>query len=407
MIGMKKPRKDSFALLSLIFVLLVLTVLGVGIVFMFISGGRSAVDTTRYDKAFYLANGGGNFAAKKIFGLSNWSGSVGLPMSMRLAEGAFTVTAVNPSATSITLRSTGIVTYEGKSYSRTVSAMLTKESSNWQNTNVLYWGGGGSGSGTSTILNNVNIVGDITANSNIVIGNNVVGDSIYASGTISGSTGGMSGTLESHAPMPSTPPTLDTSYYTNQLAIAATYASGNANWNSQVISGFTYINGNLTVTSNKNITTATAATVVATGTITFNSNVTIGKNITFIAGGLFTMDNNVTLGAADIVYSTTGFSVNNNFLAGTNTPGGGVQILTPGTFSSFWNNATIYGFVYTGGTLNMNNNTSFFGNIVAAQVGSIGNNSSLTLNASLTNFGSIQGLNVGAQSAISSWQEVY
>ncbi|MCX5751704.1 MAG: hypothetical protein NT099_08615 [Candidatus Saganbacteria bacterium] len=147
---------------------------------------------------------------------------------------------------------------------------------------------------------------------------------------------------------------------------------------------------------------------MATGTVTTNNNTTIGSNFTLISAGLITIANGTTIGSKGLLYSNTGFSVGNNFVGGAAGAGNGITILSPGDFTATWTNgATIYGFIYCGGTLTFKNNTNFTGNIVASYVSDVGNNSHLTLNASSTNFNGVQGLTGATKPKISSWQEVY
>jgi hypothetical protein len=128
-----------------------------------------------------------------------------------------------------------------------------------------------------------------------------------------------------------------------------------------------------------------------------------------ISGGLITINNNVTIGKRCLLYSTTGFSINNNFTCGGAGTGEGTSLITPGAFSSFWNNATIYGFIYVGGTLNLNNGTNFWGNIIANQVSGVGNNSQLHLSSTTNTLGSITGLTGGGsvETSVTGWDEIY
>lgn len=408
---MKKQRNKSagFTLIAVIFIIVIIMMIAITASSFISSQSNISVNNYNSQKAFYISEAGFQYYMGQIKDNLDWTTAPSIsPASF--SGGTFTVTTSNIQKNQITVNSAGSITLGGKTYTRSIRHLVTRTVWGFSNDYLLYWGaGGGGGSGGTTVLgNNVSIIGDVFTNSNLSLSGGVtINGDAQSTGTISGDTSGITGSVESSASLPQNPPSLDTTYYDNQLAIAATYASANQTWTSRTLSGSTYINGNLTISNNANLAISGSAVVVVTGNITFSRGNTIGNNLTLISGGLLTINNNITFGSGCILYATQGFSIQNNFIFGVAGAGGGGAIITPGTFSSSWNNATIYGLIYTGGTLHLNNNTTFSGTIVAGFVDQVGNNSQLTISAASSNFEIISGLSGSFSNSVTGWGEIY
>jgi hypothetical protein len=402
-------QRSGFTIIAAIFIIIIVVLLAITTATMMSTESSLAVKNTHSTKAFYIADAGFDYYLKELKANADWSTPPTQP-TKSFSGGVFTISTSAASQNSITVTSLGIITSEGQTYTRTMRSTITRMAGlqGILNEYLLYWGGVGGG-GSTTISNNVGIWGDIFANSSISMGNGttVNGDTL-ATGTITGGT--VTGSREQNTSLPTNPPTMDTTYYTNLIAYAnsnPTPPPGNKTWNTSTKTGSIYIRGNLVI--NGTISVTGVCTTAVTGTITINNGAIIRDNMRLISGGLITINNNVTIGKRCLLYSTTGFSINNNFTCGGAGTGEGTSLITPGAFSSFWNNATIYGFIYVGGTLNLNNGTNFWGNIIANQVSGVGNNSQLHLSSTTNTLGSITGLTGGGsvETSVTGWDEIY
>lgn len=117
--------RKGFGLLAVIFILLVFSVLGVGLVSLMVSESRLSIEEHRYSQAFYIADAGKNFALKHLSGFADWSQDLGLPLSRSFGGGVFTIDSAGESANALTLYATGVITREGRSYSRAVRAAVS------------------------------------------------------------------------------------------------------------------------------------------------------------------------------------------------------------------------------------------------------------------------------------------
>jgi predicted acyltransferase (DUF342 family) len=405
----RRTVRQGAALLTVIFIMLVFSVLAAGLAALIFSGSRSTVDDYRYDRAFYIAEAGRKLGVKQVFDMADWSGVSGMLATKIFGGGCFVVSALSSSTQSITIQSIGILTLEAKTYQRAVKSSLIKEVWGFRNEYVLYWGGSGGG-GSTAIGNNVEIYGDVLANSSIVFGNGatVEGD-VYASGTITG--GAITGTREPGASMPSDPPQLNTSYYDTQISLAASSSTPGQSWGDCTINTDWYINGNLIVGNNNTISVAGPHLVVVNGTVTTGNGVIIGSNLTLIAKGAVIMGNSTNIGDNCLFYSRTSFTFGNEFDSGSFAAGHGTSFLTPGNITCGNGNssmsAAIDGLIYCGGTLTMGNNINFYGNIVANKVSTMGNNSQLHLSPNLVDYSSIHGLEGGTTTSVSTWEESF
>jgi len=398
-------------IIAAIFVLAIIAILAMVAVALLSGESVSAVKNYHGIQALNVAEGGVRFTiTASLAADSDWSDNVDFgPVSLN--PGTFTVRYLSKAQRTCSLEVTGTV----NGVSRTIRTSLRKTAggiSSILGDYVIYWGGSG-GSG-STIGNNSTIIGDIFTNNTLTAGNNVtISGDAQSTGAINyGSGSSISGTEEEYVAPPYDPPTLETTYYDNLIATAATYPSGNQSWNSRTISGETYIHGNLTINQNETISLTGLATVAVTGTVLVRNNAVIGDNFKLIAGGKVTIENNVTLGKHQFWYSSVGFDVGNNAEAGDVSVGEGTVFITPGDID-FGNNIEYYGFIFCGGDfIQTGNNFYFEGNIIVGGDISVDENSTLKLNPTLVDASELTGITSGGSSTEStsldsSWEEVF
>lgn len=182
-------KHKGFALLAAVFVMLVFSVLATGFVSFLLSGSRLVVEEIRYNRAFYLAEAGKNFALKELSADDNWTSISGWPATKSFAGGHFTVSATNESRDALTLFSTGVITEEGKTYIKTFRATVSRD---WPEPfkYVIFWD---NTAGTpNTVLNlgaeilgmdrGIDVVWDVIAKGRVRVksGSSVTGGVIYA-----------------------------------------------------------------------------------------------------------------------------------------------------------------------------------------------------------------------------------
>ncbi|MFC1571382.1 hypothetical protein ACFL31_02390 [Candidatus Margulisiibacteriota bacterium] len=158
--------KRGFALLAAIFVVLVFGVLTVGFVTLFFSESRLAVDEYRHTKAFYVAEAGMNFAIRHLDSYADWSVDMGFPLTRSFGGGVFTLSTSEESGDEIQVYSTGLITFEGKTYSRTIRSTVsiaagTGMTHNFDNAMYV---GPPSGGSTLKVQNTAKIHGDFYYN---------------------------------------------------------------------------------------------------------------------------------------------------------------------------------------------------------------------------------------------------
>lgn len=404
-------QKRGFALVTVIFSMLIFSALAVGFVYLLFTESYLAVNDYRQSRAFYLAEAGRSIALKKLAAQNDWSALTGFPLTRSLAGGSFTVTVTNAATSRVTLISEGVVVFGGRTYrSRSSSTVVRSGVGGGIGDFAFYAFGDGM---VTNLGSNITINGDIFINADLVLGTNVtINGDASATGSISSGSGSViTGESYSSVEPPTTVPSLETTFYDNQLAIAATYPVANKTYSgTQTISGVTYVHGNVSINNNVVINLTGTATIVATGTVSVANNVRIGNNFHLIAGGAVSINNNIDIGGYGRWYSSVGFNINNNAEVGDVAIGSGTVFLTPGYFN-IANNCEFSGFVYAGGTVSVGNNADITGNIVAGKIAVVGNNSVITLNSGLVNYGDIAGFSGGtlAGSAVrtTGWTEVY
>lgn len=403
-------KRKGFTLIATVFIVIAVTLFAVTITSLVSSGSHIAVKNYQSLNAFYIANAGFQYYLKQLSVDPDWS-SPPTQETKAFSGGVFTTSTTGESANQVTITVTGFFTSEGTTYQRMLRSTITKAGGwSFEDDFVLYLAGTGEG-GVTNIGNNVIISGGIFSNSDIDIGSNATIDGdTQSTGDITGDTGGVSGTIETYVPTPETVPSIDTTYYDAEIAVAATYPALPPWSGSKILSGKYYIGGNGIFANDATISITGSATIVATGTFLANNNVIVGDNLTVIADGLITIGNNVTIGKNNIWYSSTGFDVGNNAESGDVNAGEGTSFITPG-YIDMGNNITFSGLLFCEGTLILGNNTDFEGIIIAAFIDSIGENSEISLNSGLVDEGLIPGLESGSGTAevmdIETWDEIY
>jgi hypothetical protein len=403
-------KRKGFTLIAAVFIILVVTLFAMAVTNYVSSESHIAIKNYQSLNAFYIANAGLQSYLKELGQDDDWFNPPA-PETSLFSGGKFLVDTSDEEETRLTLTVTGLYTSEGTTYKRMLRCTVARISG-WEFADdyVLYWGGGGGG--PTDIGNNVVIDGNIFANNDVDVGSGatISGDA-YSTGDISGDTGGISGTAESDVATPEVNPEIDTTYYDNEIATAATYPPGDQDWTgTTTLSGTYYINGNGEFGNASVIDITGVSTIVATGTFLARNYSSIGDNLTVIADGLITIQNDVSIGANGIWYSSVGFDVGNTTTIGAVSIGSGTSFISPGDID-IGNNVDFSGLLFCEGTLTMGNNMVFEGNIIAGYVDSIGNESSLTLNPDLVDPDAIVGLKSGLgtdeATDIETWDEVY
>ncbi len=413
-------NKKGYALMTVIFFLLIFAGLVLFFVNIFFSESRTVSTEYSYSKAFNIAEAGRVYAVKRMAGVSNWSAPGIFPMTKTFGGGQFTVNLAGSGPTWATLESTGIVTSEGKTYRRKIQArvMITGGLA-LGDFAVFSWGvGSGTGDHTVNISNNASIVGNIFTASNVVLGNNSsITGSVFSSGSVSTGSGvTVTGTTAAYVSTPAAP-SLDTSYYQSLINTAATYPTGNlsiANGQTVAFSGTTYVNGNFLTGNNVTLTvTGTQATVVVNGSATFGNDNIVGNNFRLIVKNNITFGNNLTWGTDGLIFAllpTSVITFGNNGETGNAGVGNGTVVLTPGTVI-LNNNCEFYGLIYAETRAVINNNVELSGSLISGFIDSIGNNSTLTLSSGAVDYSGITGLSMGlglgGTITTGDWREVF
>ena len=414
-------HKRGFTLLAAIFILLVMVLLAITTSTYVASDAVMAVKNYYSQDALYIASAGLEYYVAQLHHDDDWSSPP--PNKIKsFSGGVFIVETTAETRNSIVFRVTGLLTIGASTYKRMIEPVILRGYTGGGglaallDEYVIYWGGSG---GTSSSLgNNVTIIGDIFVNTDLEMGSNslISGDAMSTGDITLGSGTSVTGTVEIGVAPPDDPPTLETTHYDNQIAVAAAYPIGNESWDSKTISGATYINGDLTFKNNANITLTGVATIVVTGKATVSQNVIFGDNLTLIAGGMVDIANNVDIGESGLWYSGTGIEVGNNANVGEVTVGDGTIFITPGDVD-FGNNIEYYGFLYVGGDfVQTGNNFYYEGNIIVEGSLTVDNNTTMQLNPDLFDIEDLIGITGGGSGGgvsgeafvdITGWDEVY
>jgi hypothetical protein len=211
--------------------------------------------------------------------------------------------------------------------------------------------------------------------------------------------------------MPTDPPSLETTYFDEQIAIAADIGAPGKKTFSGVhnLSGSYYYDGKIDFSQNAIINVTGIATVVATSNVEVQNNVSFGDHFNLIADGDVEIDNNVEIGRFGVWYSSEGFEIANNAEVGDTHVGEGTQFLTPGDFI-LGNNCSFDGLIYSGGMVELGNNTNFSGLLICDWLASVGENSSISINPDVLDWDSVTAIDAGegvGHTDVTDWDEVY
>ncbi len=375
-------NKSGFALLSVIFIMLVLSVLSVGIAVLVFSGSRAFVNEARYDKAFYISEGGKAFGVKQLSGYDDWASAMGFPATKSFGGGSFVLNTTNETRDEIQVKSTGMISYEGIIYERKTRITIKRIELGLGNY-TLY------SLGTITVGEDITINGDVSAYGEITLGQNSE----------------VSGEVRPDTPPSNDPPFIETTHYDGEIATASGYPAGDEGYDSTTLSGEYFINGNVAFNNSANINITGTATIVATGTVLVSNGVNIENNLIIIAGGQITFGNGVSVADNGLWYSSNGIEVSNGAQVGI---GEGTIFLTPGDID-IGNGADFSGGLLFGeGEVSIGNDADLTAGIIGTNI-VIGNNSTINYAENVIEADSITGLggSEGETYIVSEWTDVY
>lgn len=338
---MKSNEKGN---LILTFILLV-SASAILLSFLYIITGRTRDIASEQNraKAFYIAEAG---LQKAIWYLSAPTGIGGRGSSWRtgglteiFAGGQYSLIVADSPNQSITITSTG----EINNTARTVQEQLSSSSLPSAFNYALYT------NGNITLKSSTVVKGDLFANGNITTANSSnhpTGESYVTSGH---TVNGASGTVPD--PIPAMP-TLNTTFYDQQIALAQSASGGNQNLSNIDLAGSTiYVHGNVSISGN--ITGGGA--IVASGSVSING-ATISPNTTIIGNGEMSLSGNTNIQSSSILYSPDEISI-----SGSSRISGSVlsnEISVSG-------NTTIYGILYSWDeTISLSGSVFVYGSVV-------------------------------------------
>jgi len=211
--------------------------------------------------------------------------------------------------------------------------------------------------------------------------------------------------------MPDKTPTLNTTYYDQEINTASTYPPGDKEYSSsQTISGVTYVNGDIEIANEAVITVTGTATLVATGKIIVGNETNIGDNLTLIADDIVQVKNDLSIGQSGILYSSTTIEVGNNCSIGGIGTNEGSRFVTPGDLK-IGNNSTIYGLFYADKSTEIGNNLDYSGMIITGYLKGVGENAILELGQDVYDWDSLGDVSYGSGEeegiTVINWDEVY
>jgi predicted acyltransferase (DUF342 family)/type II secretory pathway pseudopilin PulG len=400
-------RNDKgISLIAVTIVMLVVATLALVIASTISSGNITSVTDLQEQQAFYIAQAGIEWYMEQLENDSDWSDNTSPVISDQPFDvGRFTVECSAQEIDSIDITVTGKVTgWDGNDVQRIITAHLekTEEGATFADFAIFY--GGGDGTVTTDINKNQTITGDIFIHGDLDIGKNctITGD-VLATGEITvGSGTNISGDTIEDADPPADQPTLDTSYYDNLIATAATQPAGDRDFEGETISGTIYVNGDVEIDDYID----GSGTIVATGSIEIIKETDIGDDITLIASETLIMRKNGNVGTEVTFYSSSNIDIKTGIVFGSGAGNGeGVILLSPGDVA-LGNNTTITGFIF-GDDVTLGTNLTLTGNISGNRLISLGQGGVVTQNDSKVDYGSIEGFDSGEEVSITTslWQE--
>jgi cytoskeletal protein CcmA (bactofilin family) len=269
--------------------------------FLYIVIGRTTDSSQRKSRetAFYIAEAG---IKKAVWSLMTPSGLGGMGTAWRIndfsenfGEGSYSFSVIEGASGIITIISTG----EAKGRTRTIMQSMHSSSLPAAFNYAMY------NNGSLTLRGSSTVIGDIYANGNISIqkdANHPDGDAYTAAGyTVNGSPG----TVPNPEP---TMPSLNTTYYDEQLALAQSASPGNVLLsNTDLGGGVTYINGDATISGD----ITGGGVIVVTGSATINSAI-ISENTIIISNGEIIVQGPSNIASGGVLYSPTQISIPGN-----------------------------------------------------------------------------------------------
>lgn len=297
---MRRNSKNGFAILTVVFVMVVFAVLGTAVVSYVTTAGNEMMDEYQSEQAFAVGEAGLQYTAEELQNDTDWSGNTGTTKSF--GPGSFTTSYLAQTVNTATVRSVGTVGGISRTMQQDFSSGYPKAFSKgiYVNRNIDV-NAGATG----------HVYGDVTAGQNI---NETAGVTFH-------------NTIEENSPTASVP----TPNWAYLQSIATNVISGNYTFASGTYTGRYYITGNATIRSNvtingsiftrgnvnssnrSNITiTATAPypAVVAQNGATFNSvpNLNITgwihgtTSVAFTNGATITLNGGISSGQ-DVLFS--------------------------------------------------------------------------------------------------------
>ncbi len=399
-------RRPGQMLVIAVFVLLIFAVLGVAVASLLSSESYSTTQNLYGIQALNVAEAGLRFTVvTSLEGDSNFNDNSDFG-PVNFGPGSFSVHYAYKAQRTCSLEVTGTV----KGVSRKVALSLRKTGGgglqSLADQYAIYMGSGGNG---FVIGNNGTINGDafIQGSLNMGSGTEVTGDAT-ATGTIVG--GDVLGSEEIYAEQPADPPSLETTYYDQQIAIANTSPTytGNRTFSGSLAPGNYYRKGNVTL---DDLTLTGDTMIVTTGSVLVGNNSHIGDHLTIIAAGQINIGNNVTIGDGGLWFSKTNMVIGNSGEIADVTAGNGTSFICAGDITA-GNTFTSSGLIYAGGSLTVGNSFEFSGLIIADRA-SIGNGANITLNPASMDFSAVPGVtgSTGEEGTLSintgGWQEIY
>ncbi|OGC09961.1 hypothetical protein A3J90_02790 [candidate division WOR-1 bacterium RIFOXYC2_FULL_37_10] len=416
-------KKNGFALIVAIFVVVTFAVIGVVAVSLISGESIVTVKDLKGLQALNLAEAGAQYAiTSDLAGDSDWSDNTGFTKS--LGGGSFTVTYHSQSVDTIKLRSLGLASGVIRVIEVDVDRNTGSIGYSAAFTHAIY---ASAPRTTLEVINDAHVYGDLYYNGDVVMKNNaLILDGTLYSAKLKTYNNATVETWEV-APAPEVP-TFDSSQYDNILAATNASASSNLvvqNNDSWTVNSMAY----KSVTFKNNAKIYGSGTIVATeGNITIQNNALFyDDNITLIAEGDVILENNTNFKGNFKIYAHGDIIVKNNSIIPSEalfyTDQGDVTFDNNGHFSgsvlapdgtvTCTNNTIIDGLIYAD-TFDALNNAHVSGSVVVNDVGSLSNNVIITydplklpVNIPVGLGASIEGTGTSEAGQKSNWYEVF
>ena len=403
--------QKGFTLVAAILIAVAMVFLAITISTLVSSDSIIAARNYPSQKAFHIAESGVQYYMKQLQADDDW-GDPPTAETKAFGGGIFILATTDEAENQIIFTSTGMITAGAHTFTRAIKSSVRRTGSlgTIAEDYVIYWSGGGDPANLTEIENNIVINGNALVNSRVEIGfNTVINGDAYAAGDIDllSPTSSITGTTEPNYDMPETTPTLETSYYDNELAIAAAQPAGDWTFKNITLSGMYYINGDVTMQSAGSVEITGTATIVATGKVTAMNEVTIGEGLTVIAGSDVRLWNLMNIDRDGLWYSSTQIEVGNDLDGGDPGPDEGIHFLSPGDIK-VGNNTRFDGLLCADGTMEIGNNLVHSGVILCGYLKGIGNDNQLDKNPEATDWDHVPGIvSPGDSLETVTWEEVY